>query len=219
MFRYLFLLFFLFSVAGYSQTSYFYENEFSLYVPAKNQWSFTFGLGNRGMLGEKSEVGETGGYQHEHIEVNQFTNYKASENSTFSLGLRYRFRETFEASNHDEFRLIEQWEYETVGNFLNNSHRLRVEQRFRENTIHRLRYEFGIDKPLNEAFTVGAATEAIYSIASGSKPEAEQRFSISFENTTFKNMEIGLGLEYRLENYNIESQHEFFIISEISWEL
>lgn len=217
----LFILLFICWCGAYSQDarSYFYENEVDVSIPVKNSWSMTIGAGNRGMLHEISEDGRTTGYQHEHLELSQFTHYAAKDALVLSFGLRYRFREMFDSSRANEFRMIEQVEYQPSNSSISLSHRLRLEQRFRENTIHRIRYDIGFSKPISENFSLGAGTEALYAVSANLKPEAEQRFSVSVDNTSFKDVELGLTLEYRLDNYARNPGHEFFISTGVSFAL
>ena len=203
----------------YSQQpqSWFYENEFDLSVPIDSTWSMDIGVGNRGMLQETLDGEKVTGYQHEHIELNHFTNYRAKESVILSLGLRYRFREIFDSAQTDEFRIIEQVKLEPINSSL--SHRFRLEQRFREYTIHRFRYNIAYLTPLSKNFTLSVGTEALYGISSQVKPEAEQRFSLSIENSFFQNLELELGFDYRMENYARNLAHEFFVITGINYAL
>lgn len=213
------MLFFMGSGFVYSQqvNSYYYENELEISVPIKNQWSMDIGLGNRGLLQERFAGEKISGYQHDFLEVNHFTNYLARESVVISLGLRYRFSELFDAAETNEFRIIEQVELNPVTSPL--SHRFRLEQRFREHTIHRMRYELSFSRGINENFSLGAGTEAIYAISADLKPEAEQRFSLGLENTSFENIELELTFEYRMEDYLRELGNEFFIITGIAFSL
>lgn len=201
----------------FSQTSsaYFYENEFDLAIPVKEKWSLEAGFGNRGLLAEVLE-GETTGYQHQHLEINHFTNYISSEFLVFSLGLRYRFKELFDEYETDEFRIIEQIELESSNPSIPISHRFRLEQRFTEHTVHRLRYELGYGKPISEVFSWTAATEALYAVSSHIKPEAEQRFSLGIENSSFKDIDLKLIFQYRIEDYARNPANEFFLITGVS---
>lgn len=214
------LLFFVWNFAlAQNSESYFYENEFDVSVPLKDKWSMGIGIGNRGMLQERFNGDQIFGYQHEHIEINHFTNYGISNSVVVSLGLRYRFREIFDAAETDEFRIIEQIEIAPANSAIPLSHRIRLEQRFREHTIHRIRYDLGYSRSISEFFSIGAGTEAIYAVSSDLKPEAEQRFSIGLENNSFENVELGLSFEYRMENYFRDLAHEFFIMTGVSLSL
>jgi len=205
------------SLDGFSQNpvSYLYENEFDLIIPINKTWSMEAGLGNRGLFAEV-ENGETSGYQHQHIEINHFTTYRSSNFLVLGLGLRYRFKDIFDQSETDEIRIIEQVELESANPVLPISHRLRLEQRFREQTVHRLRYELEISKSINDVLSWSAATEALFAVSAHLKPEAEQRFSIGLENTSIPNIEFELTMQYRLEDYARNLAHEFFIITGVS---
>lgn len=218
------LLFFL-AIPGsaflHSQNSheFYYENEFNFEIPTRTAWAFEVGLANRGLLMERMEGEQISDYQHEHIEFNQFTLYSTSKNLTLGLGLRYRLREMFDAGETDEFRIIQQLEYEPPSSTLSLEHRLRIEQRFREATTYRTRYELEGSYPLNIDFDIGAATEALYAVSPSLKPEAEQRFSLKFINSSMDKLEIELVLQYRMENYTRDLENEYFVITELNWEL
>ena len=217
------LLLLLFFLAGsswvYSQSSksYFLENEIGVFIPIKGKWSFDVGAGSRGMLQERYDGGRISGYQHEHLEINYFTNYQQSQAVVLSLGLRYRFRDLFDAAEVNEFRIIEQVEIEPAGSSF--AHRFRLEQRFRENTIHRGRYDVSYSTSIAQNYSLGFGTEALYAVSANLKPEAEQRFSIGLENSSFKNLELELGFEYRIENYLRDLAHEFFLITGVTLNL
>ena len=202
---------------GQNSESYFYENELGLSIPLKDRWSMDVGFGNRGMFQERQDGEKISGYQHEHLEINHFTNYSVQKSVVLSLGLRYRFRELFDEANTDEFRIVEQVGFAPASSAL--SHRIRLEQRFRENTIHRLRYELGYTKTLSSIFALGLATEALYAVSAHTGPEAEQRFSVGLENSSFRDLELELALEYHLENYLRDLGHEFYLITGVSLSL
>lgn len=204
---------------AYSQDSqsYFLENEFDLSIPVKGKWSMDVGVGSRGMLQERLDGEKISGYKHEHLELNLFTNYATKESTILSLGLRYRFKDIFDSSETDEFRIIEQLELESVNSSF--SHRIRLEQRFRENTVHRLRYDVTYSTPISQDFSFSLGTEALYAVSTQLKPEAEQRFSIGLENSSFEDLELELGFEYRMENYTRDLAHEFFVVTGINYNL
>lgn len=135
--------------------SYFFENEFDASLSLESKWSMDFGVGSRGMFQERFDGERISGYEHDHLELNYFTNYQTNESFVYSLGLRYRFREIFDPIETDEIRIIKQIEFDPVNSRL--VHRLRLEQRFRKNTIHRLRYDLAYMFPLyqNLSFAFG----------------------------------------------------------------
>ena len=197
--------------------SYFFENEFEVSLTLVNRWSMNFGVGSRSMLEERFDGERIFGYQHEHLELNHFTNYQTNESLLLSLGLRYRFKEIFNPIETNEIRIIEQIKFVPINSSL--FHRLRLEQRFRKNTIHRLRYDISYWFPLDQNFSLTLGTEALYAISSQLKPEAEQRFSIDLEISALKDLELELGFEYRIENYSQDLEHEFFILTGMSLNL
>lgn len=198
---------------------FYYENEFNLEIPTSTAWAFEVGFANRGMLMERVEGEQISGYQHDHIEFNQFTLYSTSRDLTLALGLRYRLRETFDPEEKDEFRIIQQLEYEHPLSTMDLEHRVRIEQRFREATFFRTRYELEGSYPLNDYLEIGAATEALYAVSPSLKPEAEQRFSIRFINSSLDKLGIELVFQYRMENYARDLENEYFVITELNWEL
>ncbi|NJW51548.1 DUF2490 domain-containing protein [Salinimicrobium oceani] len=207
------------NVRAQNSKTLFYENEFSLSIPHKELWSIDVGLGNRGMLLTSHETEKNKGYQHEHVEVNSFLNYEIHKPVTLSLGLRYRLRDYFDPSETNEFRIIEQLEITPSASSLPLSHRIRLEQRFREILVHRLRYAIDASFQLHNGITVVAGTESLYAIAALAKPEAEQRFALSLENPLLKDLELELTLEYRMEDLLRNLAHEFFLITGITLSL
>lgn len=190
--------------------SYFYENEFNFSIPLKNKLSMDIGLGNRGMILSQSASERISDYQHQHIEIEQFTNYQIKEYLVGSIGAKYRFREMFSTSKVDEFRLMEELELQANSIW---SHRIRLEQRFRKNTTHRARYNIEYSTPIRKDWTFILGTEFLYSISKRLKPEAEQRFSAGIETSVFKDINLGVNAEYRMENYARDLSHEVFLVS------
>ncbi|SDL64418.1 Protein of unknown function [Salinimicrobium catena] len=207
----------LFSILGgdlvYSQTpeSYFLENEVGISFRGEGKLFYDVGVGSRALLQERFDGEKISGYQHEHLELNLFINYLKKEILVLSLGLRYRFRDLFDDSETDEFRVIEQLLIDPAN--LPLCHRFRLEQRFRENMIHRFRYDLSYSTPISQNSSFSAGTEALYAVSPQLKPEAEQRFSIGLENSSLRHINLEIGLEYRMENYARNLSHEFFITS------
>lgn len=193
--------------------SVLWEPEFSVELPSKSEWNFAFGIANRYLFNTQLYGGQINQNEQQHFEINQFTAYKTSENASLALGFRYRFRETFESSRHDEFRMIQQFSYKHRGVTLTPSHRFRFEQRFRENTIFRLRYRIGVSQPLGEEFAAGFSTEFLYSMIRDLKPGAEQRFILKLENSSFKNLELSAGLELRREDFTGSPSSGYYLLS------
>lgn len=207
------------SVLAQTPQSLLWEPEFDVSLPSDNAWEFTFGIGNRYLFYNELDGERLNENDQQHFELNHFTTYKTSSNAAVSLGFRYRFREVFEESRHDEFRIIEQFTYKHRGVFLMPAHRFRFEQRFRELTIYRLRYRIGISQPLSKEFDLGLSTEFLYSMVKDLRPETDQRFTIKIENSSFKNLELSAGLELRREDYTGAPSSEFYILTGASLQL
>ena len=213
------ILFFLGCNFSFSQDthSYFSDNELEISFPAATDWSMDIAAGYRRLLQERFDGEKVAGSRNEHLELNYFNNYRAAESLVLSLGLRYRFKEIFDEAEANEFRIIEQVDISPINSLF--SHRFRLEQRFKEELEHRIRYELGFSREISSVFTFEAGTEALYAISAHLKPEAEQRFSLGIENSSFKDVDLGVSLEYRIENYTRDPGHEFFIATGISLSL
>lgn len=190
-----------------------WEPEFSVNLPSENDWRFTLGVANRYLFNSQIHGETLNQNEQQHFEINQFTSYKTSENFSVSLGFRYRFREAFKDTRQDEFRMIQQLGYKVRGMLFTPAHRVRVEQRIREINILRLRYRLGVSQPLGEEFGVGLSTEFLYSIMKDSKPEADHRFTVRLENSSFRNLELSAGVELRREDFSGAPSSEFYLLS------
>ncbi|WP_324719842.1 DUF2490 domain-containing protein [Salinimicrobium sp. HB62] len=193
--------------------AYLWETEFDLELPSRGNWGFTFGAGSRYLFAAEVEGETVKENIQQHLELNHFTAYNSSESLTISLGLRYRFREVFEEALQDEIRIIEQLEYSHLNAFLSPEHRIRFEQRFREATIFRLRYQFGVSQPLSPDSSLGLSTEFLYSMANDNRPKIEQRFGLELENSSVRNLELSLGVEYRRDDLTGFPGTEIFLIT------
>lgn len=217
----IFILILLSGKQAFSQTpeSYIWEPEFSLVLPTEGYWSYSFGLANRTVFAAYERDQKIEGSSQEHFELNQFTFYKTGMSSAVGLGFRYRFRETFNENNHDEFRIIQQFTYSHPESFLSLAHRFRFEQRFRDLTIFRLRYRLGISRPMGEDFGIGLSTEFLYSMIKGFKPAPDQRFTLMIDNFSFPDLELSAGIEMQRENYTNAPKTEYFLLTAVTYNL
>ena len=212
----LFLLLVFILVAATSQSQNFAiqaEPDIAINIDRPNRWSFNFGITNRDLL----YFNNTSQFRVNFVEISHFTSYEVGFYGKLSLGLRYRFNELFEDSREDEIRITQQYSRSRKYNALKVAHRFRFEQRFRELTIYRGRYQFSVEYPLNgeridqnEYFLVISA-EALLSMAKEKKPELGQRFDISLGKDIGNGNKADLGLQYRLEEYNLNSFHGLFL--------
>ena len=212
----LFLLLVFILVVATSQSQNFAiqaEPDIAINIDRPNRWSFNFGITNRDLL----YFNNTSQFRVNCVEISHFTSYEVGFYGKLSLGLRYRFNELFEDSREDEIRITQQYSRSRKYNALKVAHRFRFEQRFRELTIYRGRYQFSVEYPLNgeridqnEYFLVISA-EALLSMAKEEKPELGQRFDISLGKDIGNGNKADLGLQYRLEKYNLNSFHGLFL--------
>lgn len=217
--NHLFFLIFLCLFAGenlFAQTpnSLLWEPEVKFKFSTEDSWKHSFGIASRNFFFTYMEGEKIQGSSQEHIELNHFTSYRLGKKTSAALGFRYRFREIFDDSRYDEFRIIEQFNYFNPVSQWGIAHRFRFEQRLRNIiTIYRLRYQIGISRPLSEAFSLGFSTEFLYSMAKNLRPAPDQRFTLEVENSSFANLDLSAGIEYRYEDYTGESENNFIILS------
>lgn len=208
-----------YSAVAQTPRSYLWEAEFEVKLPQQGKWNFFFGTGNRYLFLSEVDGAKINEWEQQHIELTHFTQYYSGKNAAVGLGLRYRFREIFSEDLRDEVRIYQQFDYTHTGSFLTPAHRLRFEQRFREETTYRLRYELGISQPIGKSFDLRISSEFLYSMLKDQKPEMEQRITLELENYTFKNLELNLGLEMRREDLTGLPGTEFFLVTGASLQL
>lgn len=155
------------------------------------------------------------------VQFVHFSTYIFNSNHSVSAGIMYRFRENFE-DRSNELRFTQQYNYAFRPNIVRFGHRFRTEQRITTaHTIHRFRYRFTIDLPLEgERLDIGEAyfvanTESLLSVANSELPEIDQRFTTQIGWQLTQNLKLQTGLEYRFENYNQNTQEILFILSSV----
>ncbi len=205
----------------YSQDTYslLLEPEFNVVLQSEHQWAYSFGIGQRGVILDINEEEKIQNYYTEHLELSHYTQYSFSSRFQVALRVRYRFREIFEDLKHDEIRFIEEFEYKHASWRFQPKHRIRIEQRIEDLVSYRTRYELSASQPISSEFLFILATETLFGIAKNQKPEPEQRFEIGIANTSFENLELNLGLEYRIDNYIRYPQREYFISTGVTLHL
>ncbi len=214
------LIFFLISslVKAQSNFAIFTEPDISINIEQPNRWSFNFGIANRDLVYFKNEVQFKGRF----LELSHFTSYEVGFYGKVSLGLRYRFNELFEYSSKDEIRLTQQYSRSRKYNAIKVAHRFRFEQRFRDITVYRTRYQFSIELPLSgervdqKEYFLGMNTEALLSLTSKAKPAYGQRFGVSIGKEIAKGTKADIGTEYRLSNYTRNTVQGLYIIGGLS---
>lgn len=216
------LLIFLISGNLKAQTSneFLFEPVVEFNFLSESDWSYSFAVANRSLLGANISGEKVADFTNVHIEVSPFIHYQVGESSEIAVGMRYRFREIYNELAKDRFKFVEEYNYAHPNSLLNVGHRFRMEQKFRtEETIFSFRYRVGIAQALNEEFALGLSTEALYHISEVSKPEAEQRFTLEIANNYFENIEITAGFQYRMDNYFDDLANEYFILAGVGFDI
>ena len=166
------------------------------------------------------------GFQLQQIDLSHLSSLKIRDNLNLAIGLMYRFRDSFDRFGTDEVRLIQ---HLVLSNRPENTqfvHRWRAEQRiFPDGTLHRLRYRFSVDLPLQgqnlnqgESYLV-VHTESLLSVGSMFKPQWDQRFTLGLGWLIGKKTVLLNSLEYRLENFNTDSRQRLFLFTSLNLSL
>lgn len=218
--RFTILLALLISGSSFSQDNFESLGESIFFVDHKvsNSYSFNFATRSRYYLYRDSDVT----IENRQIDIAHFSTLKLNYNHSLSLGIQYRFRDLFnEGSN--ELRITQQFSYTKQRFALRFGHRLRFEQRLFETiTIFRSRYRFALDTPLRgEKLDVGesylvVSLEGLLSQSHQMKSELDQRTTAQIGWLLSERLKIQVGLEYRFEAFNIETEEKLFILTSAS---
>ncbi len=155
------------------------------------------------------------------IDLAHFSSFNLDYNHSLSLGVQYRFRESIDGGSN-ELRLTQQFNYTKKKLGVRFGHRVRMEQRILDDfTILRTRYRFALDFPLNgEKLDVGesyliTSLEALLSLSKKIKPEIDQRTTAQIGWLLTEKLKVQLGLEYRFEAFNSNTEERLFILTSI----
>lgn len=194
-------------------TTYF-QPQLALNYKVSAGYSHNFSIGQRNYLYEEGDLQ----FKTRQLDFVHFSKLKIRDNQSLALGIQYRFRENFEPGKGNELRLTQQYNNTSKPRVVRIGHRIRSEQRITSAlTIHRFRYRFAIDFPLNgEALDIGEAyvvtsTESLLSIAKGQGPEFDQRITGNIGWLLREKTKMQFGLEYRAENYGQVTQNILFL--------
>ncbi len=156
------------------------------------------------------------------IDLNHFSNLKTRDNQSIGFGIKYRLKDTFENSSENELRFTEQYNITLKRGGIRYGHRLRAQQRItKSSTVHRFRYRFALDFPLQgEELDIGEAylvvsTESLLSVGKSLLPAFDQRLTSKLGWVLSTTTKLQLGMEYRAENYAQSTENELFILTEL----
>ncbi|BAO75879.1 DUF2490 domain-containing protein [Winogradskyella sp. PG-2] len=218
--RLLFLAALIYSYCSFSQNNFetLGESGFAINKTISGNYKINFAVRSRYYLYRDNEFG----FENRQIDLAQFSSFKLNYNNSFSLGIQYRFRETFDGGSN-ELRLTQQFNYTKKVLATRFAHRFRFEQRILERlTIFRSRYRFAIDFPLNgEKLDVGesylvTSMEALLSQSSKIKSEIDHRTTAQFGWLISEKLKLQIGLEYRFEAFNINTEERLFFLTSAS---
>lgn len=193
------------------------EPELKINLSNEGPWSYDFGIEYRNLAYLKEFK-----FEGQHVELSHTTRYSLGKYGKVGLGIKYRFKEVFEALWHDELRFIEEYSLSHKRKRLKIGHRFRFEQRLRENTSFRLRYRLSFGFPLTHSkekikgweFKANAAI--LWSFAKTNRSELEQRLGISLKKGISENTNLSFGPEYRYQNYIHDPESALFFLGTLS---
>lgn len=199
------LAFGLVSLSGLAQENFsgYWQPDISLNYQVTPGYAHHFGVLQRIFLYREGAAT----FETRQVDIVHFSNVKLSGNESVGLGIQYRFRDPFEPGARNELRIVEQFNLTRKPYALRFGHRWRAEQRiFRSLTIHRFRYRFALDGPLQgdeldpgEFYWIGTL-EPVLSAARGFQPEYDLRLSGWLGFYLGEGIKIQGGLEFRRED-------------------
>ena len=213
---FLFLLGFLYCNTAWSQENItgFFQPKISVNSKVTKLYTLNFSLAQRNFIYNDSDIQ----FKTRQLDLVHFSKLKIKDNQSIALGIQYRFRKLFESNSPNELRLSQQFNTTHKTRVNRYGHRLRSEQRITsEATIHRFRYRFTLDFPLQgqqldigEAYFIGN-TESLLSVSKNTTPEYDQRFTVQIGWLLPNTSKIQTGLQYRFENYTQKTEHIFLL--------
>ncbi|WP_245617610.1 DUF2490 domain-containing protein [Siansivirga zeaxanthinifaciens] len=191
------------------------ETSFALNHKVSKNYSLNFATRSRYFIYNNQNLQ----YQQQQIDIFHFSTIALNFNHDLSLGIYYRNRDLFNTGS-DEVRITQQFNYKKQKLGIRYGHRFRAEQRiFNTKTVFRQRYRFAVDFPLSgEKLDVGepyflSSLEALLSLSKPDKPEIDQRSTAQIGYQLTENLKLQIGLEYRLEAFNVKTKHNLFALS------
>ena len=212
------LVLFLFSyvVQGQDNLTGYWQPQIGVNYKVSNNYSHNFSLAKRTFILRDSDTEFT----IRQLDLAHFSNLKIRGNQSVGIGIQYRFRGLFDDTAENELRLIQQYNITKSNRGLRFGNRFRSEQRITHSlTIHRFRYRFALDFPLQgQSLDIGEtylvlSTESLLSVAKASLPEYDQRITANLGWVLDEKTKLQVGTEYRAENYTNETEHVFFFLT------
>ncbi len=216
----------LFSIIFLVPLSFFGQDNFTAYLQPQIALNYDVGsfyshnvsVENRNFIVEEGNKK----FRVRHLHFSHFSNLKIKDNQSVSVGIQYRFREWFDGASN-ELRLTQQFNTTNRPFVLRYGHRFRSEQRITRNlTIHRFRYRFSVDFPLQgerldvgESYVVGNL-ETLLSLSKSNNPEYDQRFTLQLGWLLNEETKLQFGMEYRFEDFVSSTENVMFFLSSMN---
>ena len=198
------------------------DSEFSVNIKLSDSWLLTTGLANRNYIKENDDFV----FEEIHIEINEYAEYRINETKKLSFGALYRFKESFDKTEKDEIRFVQQYSNLVKQGILNITYRIRQEERIREKLSYRTRFRLSFLFPLQtelknktNQFYLATDTETVWSYGNFEKPELGQRLKLAIQKNLFQEVKFSFGPEFRYSNYINSPKSELFIITDLSLNL
>lgn len=216
------LLVLLVTLSAVGQQKYigYFEPVLKITYPVTSNYKQSFSIANRNVIQEDQSIT----YKVQHVAISHLSEYQWATTYAVGFGIKYRFRNTFDAKKENELRLQEQFVYTYKAPHFHTTHRLRTEQRMYSAVIkHRVRYQLGYKIPFNNQTStspyIKTATESVLEVAKTQKPELEQRWNVLFGWWLSAQTFLQFGAEYQLADYAQNLYHELFFIAELNIKL
>jgi len=191
------------------------ESSFAVNKTVSSNYKFNFAVRSRYYLYQDQAIN----FENRQLDFVHFSTFSLDFNHSVSLGIQYRLREAIDGGSN-ELRLTQQFNYTKKNGALRFGHRIRFEQRILDAlTIFRSRYRSALDFPLNgEKLDIGegyivASMEGLLSIAKAMKPEIDHRTTAQIGWLVSERLKLQLGLEYRFEAFNINTEEKLFFLT------
>lgn len=182
----------------------YWDPQVSINYKVTGVYSHNFSLINRSYLIDQGELRA----KVRQFELVHFSNLEIRDDQSLALGIQYRFRNHFDGGPN-QLRITQQYNLHHNPFVLRFGHRLRAEQQYHKDfTIHRFRYRFAVDFPLQgqktdpgEPYLV-ASMEQLLSVGKGASPQYDARLVGQIGWELEPGFKLQMGLEYRLEEYS-----------------
>ena len=193
------------------------ETSFALNHKVNSDYKINFSVRSRYFLYQDDNFN----FENRQLDFVHFSSFNLDYNHSISLGVQYRIRESIDGGSN-ELRLTQQFNYTKNNGALRFGHRVRSEQRILEAfTILRSRYRFTLDFPLEgEKLDIGelyliTSMEALLSNNKAAKPELDHRTTSHIGWLISEYLKLQLGLEYRFEAFNINTEEKLFVLTSV----